>query len=255
MRFASLGSGSQGNALVVEAQGTRVLVDCGFGLAVTVARLARLGLVPEDLSAIVVTHEHDDHIGGVARLARRYGIPVWLTPGTLAGLEPLFEDVTSVRIISNYQAFAIGDLEVHPFPVPHDAREPAQFVFASGMGKLGVLTDVGCSTRHIEKMLSGCDALVLECNHDAAMLRTSSYPQKLRDRIAGRFGHLDNATAAELLQGLDNGKLKHIVAAHLSLENNRPELARAALSTVLGCAPEAIAIATQDEGLDWRAID
>src|SRR5579859_1096411 len=255
MRFASLGSGSQGNALVVEAGGTRLLLDCGFGLAATVARLARLGLDPEDLAGIVVTHEHDDHIGGVARLARRHGIPVWLTPGTLAGFETLFAGVAHISVIQNYEAFAVGDLHVQPFPVPHDAREPAQYVFGDGARRLGVLTDVGSSTRHIEAMLSGCDALVLECNHDVEMLRVSSYPPKLRSRIAGRFGHLDNAAAAELLRALDKGRLAHVVAAHLSQENNRPELARAALSAVMNCAPEWIAVADQDEGLPWRQID
>ena len=254
MRFASLGSGSQGNALVVEVGKTRVLLDCGFGLAATVSRLARLGLTPEDLSAIVVTHEHDDHIGGVARVARRYGIPVWLTAGTLSGFEALFADVAEVRLIGNYEVFAVGDVEVLPFPVPHDAREPAQYVFGDGSRRLGVLTDVGCSTRHIETMLSGCDALVLECNHDAELLRASSYPQRLRERIAGRFGHLDNEAAAQLLARLDNGRLKHLVAAHLSQENNRPELARAALAGAMNCEPDWIAVAHQDEGLPWREI-
>lgn len=254
MRFASLGSGSQGNSLVVEAGGTRLLLDCGFGLAASVARLARLGLVPGDISAIVVTHEHDDHIGGVARLARHHHIPVWLTPGTLAGFEALFAGVAQVRMIHNYEAFEVGDLRVRPFPVPHDAREPAQYVFDDGARRLGVLTDAGCSTRHIEETLSGCDALVLECNHDAEMLRRSSYPQKLRERIASRFGHLDNDAAADLLRRLDNGRLKHLVAAHLSQENNHPELARAALAGAMNCAPEWIAIADQDEGLAWRQI-
>lgn len=254
MRFASLGSGSEGNSLVVEAGRTRLLLDCGFGLAAAVNRLGRLGLVPEDLSAIVVTHEHDDHIGGVARLARRHGIPVWLTPGTLAGFEALFADVAEISMVHNYEAFTVGDLHVQPFPVPHDAREPAQYVFGDGARRLGVLTDVGCSTRHIESVLSGCDALVLECNHDAEMLRMSSYPQRLRERIAGRFGHLDNGAAAGLLSRLDNGKLKHLVAAHLSRENNRPDLARAALAAVMNCEPEWIAIADQDEGLAWRQI-
>ena len=254
MRFASLGSGSQGNSLVVEAGVTRVLLDCGFGLAATVARLARLGLVPEDIGAIVVTHEHEDHIGGVARLARRHGIPVWLTPGTLSGFEALFAGVADVRMIHNYEVFAVGDVQIEPFPVPHDAREPAQFVFGDGASRLGVLTDVGCSTRHIEATLSGCDALVLECNHDAEMLRTSSYPQRLRERIAGRFGHLDNSAAAKLLGSLDNSRLKHLVAAHLSQENNHPDLARAALSAVMNCAPEWIGIADQGEGLAWREM-
>ena len=239
---------------MVEAGGTRVLLDCGFGLAVTVARLARLGLVPEDIGAIVVTHEHEDHIGGVARLARRHGIPVWLTPGTLSGFEALFADVADVKMIYDYEVFTVGDVQIEPFPVPHDAREPAQFVFGDGASRLGVLTDVGCSTRHIESTLSGCDALVLECNHDAEMLRTSSYPQRLRERIAGRFGHLDNSAAAKLLRSLDNSRLKHLIAAHLSQENNHPDLARAALSAVMNCAPEWIGIADQDEGLAWREI-
>ncbi len=255
MRFASLGSGSQGNSLVVEAQGTRVLLDCGFGLAATAARLARLGLVPEDITALIVTHEHDDHIGGVARLARRHDIPVWLTPGTLVGFETLFAEVACVRMVENYEVFEIGGLQIQPFPVPHDAREPAQYVFSDGASRLGVLTDAGCSTRHIETMLSGCDALVLECNHDVEMLRTSSYPHKLRNRIAGRFGHLDNDAAAGLLRNLNNAKLRHLVAAHLSQENNRPQLAQAALSQVLNCAPDWIAIADQENGLGWRQLD
>src|SRR5258706_1463878 len=254
MRFASLGSGSQGNSRVVEAGRTRLLLDCGFGLADTVNRLVRLGLEPADISGIVVTHEHDDHIGGVARLARRHGIPVWLTPGTLTGFEALFAEVAQVRMVYNYESFSVGDLHVQPFPVPHDAREPAQYVFGDGARRLGVLTDAGCSTPHIEAVLSGCDALVLECNHDAEMLRTSSYPQRLRERIAGRFGHLDNCAAAELLGRLDNGKLKHLAAAHLSHENNRPELARAALAAVMNCKPEWIAIADQDDGLPWREM-
>lgn len=254
MRFASLGSGSGGNSLVVEAGSTRLLLDCGFGLADTVTRLGRLGLVPADISGIVVTHEHDDHIGGVARLARRHSIPVWLTPGTLAGFEVLFAEVAEVRMVHNYEAFAVGDLQVQPFPVPHDAREPAQYVFGDGAHRLGVITDAGCSTRHIEAVLSGCDALVLECNHDSEMLRTSSYPQKLRERIAGRLGHLDNGTAADLLSRLENGKLKHLVAAHLSQENNRPDLVRTALARVMNCEPEWIAIADQDNGFDWRQI-
>ena len=254
MRFASLGSGSRGNGLVVEAGSTRILLDCGFGLGETNARLGRLGLTPEGLSAVVVTHEHDDHIGGVARLARRHSIPVWLTHGTLTGFEALFADIGDLHVIDNYRSFSVGDLQVEPFPVPHDAREPAQYVFSDGSHRLGVLTDTGCSTLHIEAMLSGCDALVLECNHDPAMLQASSYPQKLRERIAGRYGHLDNGAAAGLLARLDTGRLKHLVAAHLSQENNRPELARAALAGAIGCDPGWIEVADQNTGLGWRTI-
>ncbi|MET0581990.1 MAG: hypothetical protein ABWZ08_08460, partial [Pseudoxanthomonas sp.] len=141
-----------------------------------------------------------------------------------------------------------------PYPVPHDAREPAQFVFGDGARRLGVLTDTGCSTPHIEAVLSRCHALVLECNHDLDLLRASSYPPRLRERISGRYGHLDNAAAATLLSRLDNSSLQHLVAAHLSQENNRPDLARAALAAVIGCDADWIAVADQAGGLDWRQV-
>jgi phosphoribosyl 1,2-cyclic phosphodiesterase len=230
------------------------MLDCGFGVGETVSRLSRLRLLPEDLDAIVVTHEHEDHIGGVARLARRFDLPVWLTYGTLSGFESLFADVDA-RVIEGYCAFEVGGIEVLPFPVPHDAREPAQFVFGDGVRRLGVLTDTGEATRHMERMLSCCDALVLECNHDPDMLRESSYPQPVKDRIAGRYGHLDNGAAAQLLASLDRSRLQHVVAAHLSQQNNRPELARAALGAVLGGDHERIRIAEQERGFDWIAVD
>lgn len=254
MRFAILGSGSQGNCLVVEARNTRLLLDCGFSVGETLRRLARLGLAPEQLSGILVTHEHEDHVGGVARLARKLGVPVWLTPGTLRGLEGLFAGMDDVHLLEGYAPLCIGDLEVHPFPVPHDAREPAQYVFGDGARRLGVLTDTGCATPIMVRLLSACDALVLECNHDPGLLAAGDYPPALKQRIAGRFGHLDNATAATLLGALDCSRLQHLVAAHLSQSNNRPDLARAALSAPLACSADWVAIADQDSGLDWRQI-
>jgi phosphoribosyl 1,2-cyclic phosphodiesterase len=249
-----LGSGSQGNALVVEAGHTRLLLDCGFGLGESTARLARLGLEPRDLNAIVVTHEHDDHIGGVARLARKYELPVYLTYGTLTALDGERAAVAEITIIDSHTPFAVGDIEVRPYPVPHDAREPAQFVFGDGNATLGVLTDAGASTPHIVTMLSGLTALVLECNHDSDMLANGSYPPSLKRRIASRFGHLANDVAAQLLAGLDCSRLQHLIAAHLSQQNNTPELARAAMAGAIGCTPEWVCIATQDEGFAWREI-
>jgi phosphoribosyl 1,2-cyclic phosphodiesterase len=251
MRFASLGSGSRGNALVVEAGRTRILLDCGFGPRNLADRLARIGLVPAELDAILVTHEHADHVGGAAVCARRYGLGVFLTHGTLSATS--LEDVR-VEVIDSHTPFAIGDIEIHPFPVPHDAREPAQFVFGDGGVRLGVLTDAGCVTPHMVDMLSACEAVVIECNHDAEMLAGGRYPAHLKKRIAGRFGHLDNLAAAELLGKVDRSRLRHVVAAHLSQENNLPALARAALSAVLGCEPNWVGVADQETGSDWRSL-
>ncbi len=253
MRFASLGSGSRGNALVVETGATRVLLDCGFGPRELLRRLARLGLGAADLSAIVLTHEHTDHAAGAFKCAQRFRIPVHLTHGTWAGARP-DDGFGAPCLIDSHAPFAVGDLELHPYPVPHDAREPVQYVFSDGARRLGVLTDVGCATPHVVSVLSGVDALVLECNHDVGMLEAGRYPPRLKQRIRGRLGHLDNGAAAELLSALDRSRLQHVVAAHLSQENNTAELARAALSGVLGCAPDWVGVATQDEGFGWREI-
>ncbi|HEY1437645.1 MAG TPA: MBL fold metallo-hydrolase [Casimicrobiaceae bacterium] len=252
MRFACLGSGSEGNGLLVEAGTTRVLIDCGFGIRDTVARLARIGVVPETITAIIVTHEHSDHVGGVAAFAARYDTPIWLTFGTLSAVAERFAGLPAVYGFDTHDAFAIDAIEVRPFPVPHDAREPVQFVCSDGQWRLGVLTDLGVSTLHVEASLSGCDALVLECNHDSGMLANGHYPYALKQRIAGRFGHLDNEAAAGLLSRLDNSKLKHVFAAHLSQHNNMPDLARAALATALGCSLDWIGIADQYDGFGWR---
>ena len=255
MRFASLGSGSRGNALLVEAGGTRLLLDCGFGPREIDYRLGRLGLVAADLAGILVTHEHSDHVAGAFKLAARHRLTIRMTHGTHAALPSQNDrEPPCVELIDSHRSFHIGDLEVHPFPVPHDAREPVQFVFSDGRHRLGVLSDLGSSTPHVERMLSGCDALVLECNHDAEMLRRGTYPPHLKRRIAGRFGHLDNDAAARLLASLDTGRLQHLVAAHLSQQNNTPELAKAALSGVLGCAGEWVTIADQETGFGWRDL-
>lgn len=254
MRFASIGSGSEGNGLVVEAGATRILIDCGFGLRDTAARLERIGLTPESLDAILVTHEHADHICGVPAFAARYRIPVWLTFGTLMVVGDQLINNERVYGFDSHEAFAIGDLEIRPFPVPHDAREPVQFVLSDGAFRVGVVTDLGTSTPYVEASLTGCDALVLECNHDVTLLAESDYPVSLKARIAGRFGHLDNDRARTLLAALDTARLQHILAAHLSQQNNTPGRARAALAGALGCTAEWIGIADQSNGFGWRTL-
>jgi phosphoribosyl 1,2-cyclic phosphodiesterase len=256
MRFASLGSGSAGNALVVESGATRLLLDCGFGLRETEMRLSRLHLQAGQLAGIVVTHEHDDHASGVFRFAARHRLGVWITHGTMRAAQrhiPSGFDAP-LHVIDSHTEFSIGEIELHPFPVPHDAGEPVQYIFQDGAHKLGVLTDTGSTTPHIEDMLSGCQALALECNHDLGMLMNGPYAWPLKQRISGRYGHLDNDASASLLSRLDNSRLQHIIATHLSKKNNTPDLARKALSAALECNGEWIGIACQEKGFDWRQI-
>jgi phosphoribosyl 1,2-cyclic phosphodiesterase len=254
MQFASLGSGSEGNALVVEAASghttTRVLLDCGFSAKELERRLARLQCSLEALDAIIITHEHSDHIGSALAVARKWSLPLYMSWGTAKAVGADSADV-DLHVLWGDETAAIGNLQVSPYTVPHDAREPLQFVFSDGAHRLGVLTDVGASTPHITTMLSGCDALVLECNHDVRMLATSRYPPSLKARIGGNHGHLSNEAAAAILAALDRSRLKHIVAAHLSQQNNQPELAQAALAAVLGAAAEEVMVASQELGFDW----
>jgi len=252
VKFASLGSGSRGNATIIESGTSTILVDCGFSLKETERRLNLLGHDAALLDAILVTHEHSDHVRGVGPLARKHKVPVWSTRGTAA--KTAWGDIPDLNFIDVHHILQIQDLQIQPFPVPHDAREPCQFVIGDGDKRLGMLTDTGSLTTHIEEQLSGCDALLLECNHDEAMLAAGSYPASLKDRVGGRFGHLSNRQSAELLDKLDTSRLTHIVAAHLSEENNSADLARWALSDVLGCEASWIQVAKQDTVLDWCLV-
>lgn len=253
MRFASLGSGSRGNCLLVESGNTRVLVDAGFGPRETVRRLNRLGIEASDVNAVLITHEHSDHIGGAYACGSRFDWTVMMTAGTCVASGHSSPE-GKVRLFDSHQIFDFGDITIQPYPVPHDAREPVQFVIGDGAVRLGVLTDAGHVTRHMVAMLSGCDAIVLECNHDSALLANGAYPQALKRRIAGALGHLDNSAAGSLIAQIDRTKLRHVIAAHLSEQNNTPELARDALCRSLNCAPEWIGVASQDVGFDWREI-
>lgn len=255
MRFRSLGSGSGGNATLIESRDgtrvTRVLIDCGFTLKEAALRLAAVGLAPDDLDAIFVTHEHGDHVGCAFALARRHGIALWTSRGTwrAAGMPAL--DEALLHFARDGEPVAVGSLELRPYTVPHDAAEPLQLTAGDGRVRLGVLTDAGCATDHLVAALQRCEALLLECNHDLAMLAASRYPASLKARIGGRLGHLSNVTSSEILARCRHDGLRHVVAAHLSEQNNRPELASLALAQALGATPRDIVVASQSQGFDW----
>jgi phosphoribosyl 1,2-cyclic phosphodiesterase len=252
MRFASIGSGSRGNGTLISNKETTVLVDCGFSARETEKRLERLSFNASQLSAILVTHEHADHINGVRVLARKYQLPVYATPGT-AGC--MAADVTDLISEFNcHESFSIGNIQVEPFPVPHDAREPSQFVFSDGQFRIGLLTDVGMSTPIIEQALTGCDALLLEANHDMEMLENGDYPDHLIYRVAGEYGHLNNVQSAALLRKIDTSKLQHIVAMHLSEKNNSPNIVAPLFADTLNCEQNWIGLADQERGFEWREL-
>lgn len=259
MRFATLGSGSRGNATLIECDGTRVLLDCGFPLREAEQRLAELDAHPRDLSAIVVTHEHGDHTAGVARLAHRHGLTVWATPGTWNALckgparRAYWPELPRPRLFpSHIPQLRVGALTLRPIPVPHDAREPCQFVFEGDGRRLGVLTDAGTVTPRICDALRDCDALMLETNHDPELLRRGPYPPSVQRRVGGAFGHLSNAQAAELLHRIHHAGLRQVLLSHISRQNNRPELALSAVRSV--CSDLSVGVADQDRGSGWLMV-
>ena len=252
MRYCSLGSGSRGNGTLIEQGASRVLVDCGFSLRATEQRLRQAGTSGDELSAILVTHEHSDHIQGVAKLARRYELPVYLTPGTGYALRE--EAGLDIRHVDLHGRFTVGELEVTPVAVPHDAREPCQYVFDNGHKRLGVLTDTGTITPWIVEQYADLDALFLEANYDPHMLSSGPYPAFLKARVGGDLGHLSNQQAAGFLRVAGLERLRHIAVAHISEKNNRPELALAALQDALTDWTGELLLAQQDQGLPWQSI-
>ncbi len=256
LRFKSLGSGSSGNATLVEAGGItplRILVDCGLGIRHLLYRLSEAGLQPEDIHAVFITHEHGDHIGCARSLSLRYRIPVWMSHGTHVAIgSPDFDGL--LHTARDGKAIDLGGMQLTPFTVPHDAREPLQLSCTDGSAKLGILTDLGHATSHVMEHLGGCDALMLECNHDADMLAQSSYPAFLKRRVGGQYGHLSNTAAADVARGVTHRGLRHFVAAHLSAQNNRPELVQKLMAAALGCSAEDIIVARPDTGTHWIHI-
>jgi phosphoribosyl 1,2-cyclic phosphodiesterase len=252
MRFASLGSGSRGNGTLVQAGDTLLLIDCGFTLRETEQRLARLGVSPTQLRAVLVTHEHGDHCNGVRVLANRYRLPVYMTAGTSRART--LQDVEQRVTIDSHSVFAIDDVMIQPVAVPHDAAEPVQYVINWSGKRLGVLTDLGAITPFVREHYSRCDALLLESNHCVDMLARGSYPPSLKLRVGGRFGHLSNAQTAALLEEIEIEKLQHLVIAHLSEKNNTLERVQASLAEALQRVRNVL-YACQEEGFDWLTIN
>jgi len=249
MRFALLGSGSKGNATVITHATDCILIDCGFSCQETVRRLGRLDLVAEQIDAILVTHEHGDHVRGVSVLARKYDIPVWMTAGTHAACK--FDAGVRVTEFNPHQPFNLGRLHIQPVPVPHDAREPTQFVVSVGQTRLGILTDTGSTTPHIIETLHGLDALILEWNHDPHMLAQGVYPESLKRRVGNNYGHLANHQSLALLQSLDTRQLRFLIAAHISEKNNSIDLIKQMLNEFSAPPDCDLLIADQQAGMAW----
>ena len=251
LRFISLGSGSRGNASLVEFGSTLLMIDCGLPAKVVEERLQAVDRRPRDVTAILVTHEHSDHAHGVATFAKRHNTPVWMTPGTASALPT----ITRVHHLSCHRPLTFGGIDVQPYPVPHDAREPCQYTFAAGGRRLGMLTDAGYITPHMVTRLVECDALALECNHDLESLERGPYPDSLKARVASRFGHLNNRQTTELLLGLDTARVQWVLGLHLSERNNSPEHVRTALKPALDQARYPLHLATQDAPTAWFAVE
>lgn len=252
MRIASLGSGSRGNATLVRSAETTLLIDCGFGIREAVRRLALLGVAPADLAAVLITHEHIDHVRGAIALARRHGLMLYMTAGSWLALQP--DPAIEVRLITPERTFGIGGIDITPVTVPHDAREPVQYLCQVNERRLGLLTDLGVVTPHVLKRYRHCDALFVECNHDPRMLAEGPYPPVLKRRVSGRLGHLSNMQAVDLLRALGTDRLQRLVASHLSEKNNLPELARDALLPLLDGDASRLVIARQSRPVAWQTV-
>ncbi|MBC8529377.1 MBL fold metallo-hydrolase [Christensenellaceae bacterium NSJ-44] len=234
MELCTLFSGSSGNACLIRCGDTQLLVDAGVSAKRLVGALRNLDVDPGELSGILVTHEHIDHIRGIDVLSKSYNLPVYANEGTWAAMEPKVERVAlrNRRAFQRAQDFYIRDINVQPFSIPHDAADPVGYVLTSGKCRFAMATDMGYAHPDVLETLKGCQGIVLESNHDEEMLRRGKYPARLKQRILGRKGHLSNATSGELALKLAQSGTRALLLAHLSRENNLPELA---FSTVSGC--------------------
>lgn len=252
LRIAALGSGSSGNALLVRSDTTLLLVDCGFSLKETVARMATLGVSPADIDAVLVSHEHGDHLKGVGPLSRKHQVPVWLTHGTYHQARD--NRFPIVKLFHAHEPFLIGDIGIDPFPTPHDAAESCQFVFSQRETRFANVTDLGALTPHVQQKLEGVHGLLLECNYDNEMLRNGPYPPSLQARIKSSYGHLGNDQAGELLAQLDHPAMQCILLGHLSEQNNTDEAALAAVERHLPDGVKRVTVLQQHSCSEWFEV-
>jgi phosphoribosyl 1,2-cyclic phosphodiesterase len=257
LRAIVLGSGSGGNAVVVESDGFRLLIDAGFSCRELERRMRKVGVEPDTIQALLLTHEHEDHVRGADRFARKHRLRVFLTGGTRIGT-PLGDEV-AVRVerIESGRPFEVGPFGIEAFDIPHDAREPVGFVLEDRVGRrLGLVADIGCRTQLAWARLAALDLLLLETNHDLEMLRSGPYPWPLKQRVASRHGHLSNRDAADGLPELLHDRLRAVVLYHLSRTNNLPALAAAEIGETLareGSAAEVV-VSNQFEPTPWLEV-
>lgn len=252
LQFASLGSGSSGNATLVRVDDTLLLIDTGFSAKAITERMGALNVCPSDIDAILISHEHSDHIKGLAVLARKYSIPVWLTRGTYSSLKD--KKIPKVEFIHPHGSFCIGDAKITPFPIPHDAAEPCQYIIGDGNRRVAIATDMGFVTEYVYDQLTGVDALLLEANYDGQMLSNGSYPWSLRKRIDGNYGHLSNDQSAALAAALEHGGLQKLCLGHLSENNNTPDTALDSVANRLRRTDEDVHVLQRYTSSPWYAV-
>ncbi len=253
LRVASVGSGSKGNATLVASDETTLLIDCGFGAREMLSRLDQLNVNISDVDAILVTHEHSDHVGGVAAVSKAAGAPIYATHGTVASGK--LDGARSIIEIESDSEFVIGDIEISAITVPHDAKEPVQYVFKHATQRVGVLTDLGMGSPHGLRAYQGCDLLLLEFNHDLPLLRRGPYPAVLKRRVSGDFGHLNNDQALGMLEAMGESAPGIVIAGHISEQNNSVDAVAALLNPLIQRTEMKVVYATQSQGFDWIMSD
>jgi phosphoribosyl 1,2-cyclic phosphodiesterase len=250
VKFASLGSGSKGNATIIDTGHGCLMIDCGFSIKETTKRLERVGKSPQDISAILVTHEHSDHWKGVLPFASKFSIDIYATAGCYRAVNVSPSTSKQFKVICSHSSFMLNNVQVLPIPVPHDASEPVQYIFSYDQFRLGILTDVGNITPYIIEQYNRCTGLLVEANHDVEMLLAGTYPRFLKDRVAGEWGHLNNYQTASLLSAIDQDIIQKLVIGHISESNNDSVRVKKVIEDVFTCS-EKIIYANQNEGFDW----